>query len=419
MTGISLVALTYTLLGILADTTIIQSQAIHYALRLLHQFFCFALAVSWAATYKISLFRCKTFNVYLLAIFLSSWVADSQAFVLLQFFSICSVVIFSVTITQLDDAYKFNLHRKIIDYTAHIYFITCIIGVALAYIAPRYTYYKDLYGEIARFSGIFSSSGVLGLVSGIVLGYGVLVGFGQQSMGRMRSLLYIGIACWSLLLALTRTHIIASVLAFSIIWFIYSKNKFRSFVLMFGAAVVMFTLYVAVQPSEGLIDYKKNTLLRLENISNAAGRTLIWDEALINFKRRPILGYGLARGGCASFSEQYSYLKRLDRDTESFAIAKDTCVSLHNGYIQAFLDLGIVGGCVYLFMIIYSISCCARYDASPEKKFTLFVLLFLSITNLGESVIFTTSLFPAILYLYFAAYSITSKSKNYLHKVEP
>ncbi|MDO9082569.1 MAG: O-antigen ligase family protein, partial [Humidesulfovibrio sp.] len=363
MTGTSLVVWSFVFLGIIADITIFNPGPIfHYGSRVLYQFICMIFAVHQLAFFKVNIFRHAILNMYLAIIFVSSFVADSQLFVLLQMFSLASIVLFCVAITQSDAAAKSSIHQKIVDCTAHVYFATCFAGLVFAYFAPSHVYYIGPFGGIPRFSGVFSAAGVLGLVSGILLGYAILIGFGQQRMSRSRSAIYVITAASSMLLSLTRTHVIAALCSLAFIVLLYSKKKLNYFLILICILISMFAVYIFKYSDGNFLDYQNSKLVRMENISSAAGRTSIWEEAFKNFIKRPFLGYGLARGGCASFAERSAYAKKIEKDEATIEVLKDTCIELHNGYIQAFVDLGLFGGCVYVYIIISNMFLCFKYD---------------------------------------------------------
>jgi O-antigen ligase len=141
-----------------------------------------------------------------------------------------------------------------------------------------------------------------------------------------------------------------------------------------------------------------NTFARLDSVANLTGRTELWQAAYRGFRDRPWFGYGFTMGGVG-----------LEDDTAVPSDADPTQYSrqtLHNGYIQSVMDAGVIGFFFYLMTLLMAIGRIVRFDSKRRFPEALYVLLFLSIANLGESVVYSGSVFQSLSFWVFAIFAL-------------
>jgi len=72
--------------------------------------------------------------------------------------------------------------------------------------------------------------------------------------------------------------------------------------------------------------------------------------------------------------------------------------TLHNGYIQSLLDTGLSGFVIYITAIYLSLYRVLKYDYNKIYYSIFYVIIFFAISNLGESIIYSTGTFDGSFY---------------------
>jgi O-antigen ligase len=145
---------------------------------------------------------------------------------------------------------------------------------------------------------------------------------------------------------------------------------------------------------------------RLESLENLSGRIYVWQIAFEKVYERPLLGYGLGSGDEA-FKEKES-IRFGNKPSEDMYLKRQRS-SLHNGFVQALLDVGIPG---FLFYTITIIIANIRMLKSNKKEnaAALFGILYFSIINFGQSSILGAATFQGILAWYFIVYGLSQSN---------
>lgn len=114
--------------------------------------------------------------------------------------------------------------------------------------------------------------------------------------------------------------------------------------------------------------------------ASLTGRTDLWDAVLVSISDRPILGYG------------YSGFW-LGWDGASSVIWQQVGWSpphAHNGFLDLFLDLGVIGFSIFMLSYLVALVCALRYwrsNTNPLFLWPLMYLLFMFFYNVTESTI--------------------------------
>ena len=282
---------------------------------------------------------------------------------------------------------------------ANLYFFTvitaytliCIISIVLIKLNPPVVYSRvgnwlDLRAGM-RFSGLFPVSGMMGAASGLLIGFTMF----RKGKWYWRTIaLGSGLVC--LALTQSRTFWVATFATSIIVWWIY-KPRARKI-----QAAVIFLAGVAVVTSMAF-NLKLDTAslekaVRWDSISSLTGRIPLWERSRDAFYNRPIVGYGSAVGSYA-LTDDGDRPIGMKNEREARSIGHET---LHNGYVQSVLDLGMLGLFFYVAIFFVAIRRVYRYDIDRTGGAVLYGVLFMAIGNLGESIVYSASVSHSIVF---------------------
>ncbi len=80
---------------------------------------------------------------------------------------------------------------------------------------------------------------------------------------------------------------------------------------------------------------------------------------------------------------------------------------MHNGYIQSLVDSGVIGTLFYVLVVLLAIRSFYRYDRKRAFPAEFAGLIFLTVANLGEAVIYSASVFSSILFWLLAIFALS------------
>lgn len=370
-----------------------------FVLRGIAQGLCLGYGLLWLLRYAdpSRLLRYAPILAYACVLLLTAFVSSDPVRVVLQVGSLLSVFLFAIAAVESNlgagDASGLMRTTTVLSYT-----VVCAGSILVIWLAPGIAYVTEGIAGGTRFSGLFSQPGMIGAASGLLLGlafFGRLEGGGWTVPVR---LLAVALALVCLALAGARTFWVAAGLALLLTYVFYGRRR------LLGTAaatyVVVIALLAALATGLKVSERQVDRVLRTDSIATLTGRSALWQISAEQFSRRPVLGYGYTLGG----TSLYLYEGRLDRGEGDYlnnlrASAVQT-PSLHNGYIQAFLDSGALGGVIYVLLIGYGILRILRHDRDRRYGAELYVLLFMAVGNLGESLIYSASVFHSILFWY-------------------
>jgi O-antigen ligase len=360
-----------------------------YVLRGLSEGIALAIGAGWVLTHQFHLFakRYVLVFLYLAVLFLTAIVSQRPFFVMLQVMCLGAVILFFIAYHEasaLDrDTSSWNL------FTVGCAFALVCLG-SLVLLAARPQLAFEVTTEGNRFRGLFSEPAMMGAVSGLLIG---LVAFGRFSwliriIGALAA-----VPC--LYLTGSRTSWGAAAVGLLITGMIYIRQK-RAW--MSGLA------FVGVIGSLGLVvlDLKMASetpshVIRSNSIGTLSGRTALWEVALKKYQDSPLLGYGFTTGSDALASDMGDTL------STAFGVAdrsQQKLFSLHSGYIQALLDSGILGATLYIAILGSALWRLFRYDLKRRHGAEMYCLIFFSISNVTDTIIFGAAVFYEVFYWY-------------------
>jgi O-antigen ligase len=186
------------------------------------------------------------------------------------------------------------------------------------------------------------------------------------------------------------------------LWWISKKNRLKilglgGFVLLTG---VLLLSAIGVEKAGMQKGFDK--AVRMQSVSNLTGRLSMWKSALAEFGKRPFFGYGFSVGdeGFRGSGGSRTTLAAMNAGTNQ------TRHTLHNGYLQALLDSGILGFIFYLLIIAKTQTALLSHG---RKRYAtaLFVIIFMAVANMAETVMFTAATEHSVLGWYYVVFALS------------
>lgn len=345
--------------------------------------------------------RNQLFFIFIFITFVSSAFSNYFGYAMMQVISFFSIITFSVVAVEIN-LYNSKVRETFFKTITICYTIVCIISIGALLSMPKLVFQTNIAGGY-RFSGLFGRPGSMGTAAGILVGLSLFGTFRFKHFNIAIKCISIVSAIICLIYTGARTFWIAGIISITIVQLIYYKKRFVYFGILLFFFILTVLFYNALEFEIRKEDRDK--IIRTESIKNLTGRFLLWTEALKKFKKRPILGYGFGVGGAENLIGSKSYIP-------------SKMPTLHSGYIQALVDSGIFGGLFYSFIIVFAIYKIIRYDLYKRYGAECFILIFFTISNIAESVIFTGAKFQSAFYWYTAvfAFSLERMSKKTAQK---
>jgi O-antigen ligase len=336
--------------------------------------------------------------VYLLVLLLAVPFTEFPGFVTMQIGSLMSAIVFAIGYFENRSEPPDQKLKWLMFWIVLVYAIVSALCLILIKIDPTQAYESMFIGDIAgielRFRGLFSKSAQMAAAGGILLGLAMIR---VKSIPLKLSLIVLGLTC--LTLPQCRSFWVAALIAGGATIWLYFRHLRKWIIVSCGALAVLTLSLLAFNVSvdtTGLAAFA-----RVNTISTLTGRTSLWQSAFDGWSQKPLLGYGFTLGGAGlNFGEP------LSPNANPTEISRRT---LHNGYVQSLLDSGLVGLLFYVTTILIAISRICRYDRARQFPEVLYVLLFLSISNGGESVIYSGSVFQSLCFWIFATFAMSLK----------
>ena len=369
-----------------------------YVLRSLSQGMCLAMGVWWLFTRGsvATLQRYWLILAYCGILSGTAFVSADPWRVLLQVLSLTAVTLFFVGFCE--QAQEKPTMQTIAARIATYALLPICVGSLLLYkIAPTLSYDQSVeslaWDNTHRFKGLFGKPGGIAAASGILLGLCVFtqVHWIVRAAGA-------GSAILCMYLTLSRSFWIGSFVALAATLFLYVRRK--GLLLALGIGGLLATLLLVVFLNVNTSTLNQSKAMRSDSLENLSGRTTVWALALTRFWDRPLLGYGYTEGHHAFLYSQHG--RKQDSSGENVGLLRNETFSLHNGYIQALLDSGGLGALVYVALISMAAWRMVWHDTAKVHASALYSLIFLSIANIGETLVYTPATFHATYYWYAA-----------------
>lgn len=264
---------------------------------------------------------------------------------------------------------------------------TFVVSLVLGLAGAPFAY---VYG--GRLEGVYSNPNTLGDLIGLAipLGIGLFV-----STRRWSYLVMLIPTAFALAQCETRTAIVAA--AVGVIWLMIRRGMTRAVRAGLAAIVVIYVGFALSQVLHIPLPSAVAGVVARFNTSGPGGalnsRTVAWHDAITLWEQRPLQGYGF-QAGDALFAHLFG------NGVITFGAAP-----AHNSYLQALLELGIVGA-IPLLIIFFGAVLPASLYASPAHPGSPFVGVVVAgiATQFTESALFGTGQpYPWVFWLAVAA----------------
>ncbi|HUK56211.1 MAG TPA: O-antigen ligase family protein [Nitrospiria bacterium] len=333
---------------------------------------------------------------YLALLLLTSVVSRRPLYVVVQTSSLIATILFFIAYieTQRKEIHK---NKAALMMTALVFTAVCLASLILAYDRPQWVYESTREGY--RFNGLFGKAAMMGAASGILFGLSVL---GRWNWPLRIAGLFVSLPC--LYLTGSRTFWVAAVVALCVTAAFYFKHKrtWTTATIIFAAILPLMMAAADLRISSK----EESQILREKSITNLSGRVTIWNVALAKFWNRPFLGYGFTIGADA-FDNEAQGLKVMKAPGTDAQHQRSFTPTLHDGFIQALLDSGALGAFLYVAIIGYALWALFKRDTARQYGAELYVLIFMSLSNVGETVIFSAAMYSGVLYWYIAIFAMS------------
>lgn len=391
--------------GLLAIALIVKDTAPlgdSYILRGMSEGIALMVGFGWLLTrHRPGLFR-KYILIfaYLVVLLLTITVAERPVYVAFQVISLIAVVLFFVAYVE---SHRDNIekHAAALRMVVLILILICVGSLALFYYRPQLAYDSTVVGN--RFKGLFGKPAMMGAISGLLLGLVVFLKQGAtlRSLGGFAAL-------FCLYLTGSRTFWAAAVLGIFFTAALYFKHKWAWVAITVAFVVLSPVVMMAVDVEISQKD--RSRVLRSDSLEHLSGRTVIWKAAFKKFWDSPSLGYGFTSGSDALKGRNSS--GRIEGTPRYAGLMSNTSFTLHNGYLQALLDSGLLGGFFYMAIIGSALWNLFIYDVEKKHGAEMYSLVFLAVSNFGETVIFSAAVFHAVFYWYLVIFALHLRKEN-------
>lgn len=247
-----------------------------------------------------------------------------------------------------------------------------IATVVLYFVAPVYVMDVTHQGAWRGLSGHKNNFGEYMALSVVLL---LLVRFRQLQWLRF---VFLGMACVLLFLSHSATSLVACALMVAAMpfWRVARlEGKQRVPIYIVGALIFLQAGYFLA----------RNTALLLQMVGRDptfTGRTKLWALILTAIQKHPLLGYGFD-----------TFFTGLKGESLSVLVGAGWLVpAAHNGFLELWLGLGLLGLCVFLYAFIQSFRRAIEYirlEPGPLAFWPVTYLCFFVLHNMGESDLLT------------------------------
>ena len=369
-------------------------------LRFVVQALCLFIGTGWILVNLSGSLISKYWPVfgYILISLISGLMSERMEYALMQTASLAAVLFFAIAYFE-SQRYKPGDSAALYFTTVvFAYIIVCIVSILLIKFG-----HSIVYGRVgdwfdprvgSRFRGLFSSAGMMAAASGLLIGFLL---FNKYKWWWRLPAMASGLAC--LALTQSRTFWVATFVAAVITWWFFKPNSKKFLVAFSFGIAVMGISSMVLDVSINAKEVKKAA--RIDSVENLTGRVPLWEKAMERISKKPLVGYGSAVGSTALHDSSNLISKQNNRDDRS--VGHET---LHNGYLQTVLDLGIIGLLFYVMIFYVALSRVYRRGRSATNGAIFYGLLFMAVGNLGESIIFSAAVSHSVVFWFVATLAL-------------
>jgi O-antigen ligase len=247
-----------------------------------------------------------------------------------------------------------------------------------------------------------SKSSQLGAACGLLLGLTAITR--RPSLAKWPVCL---VALTDLVLTQSRTFWIAGlVAALATMWF-YNRRLLRNASVVVLVGVAMLAPLTALLNTEAAAT-RLQSFARIYSFERLNGRVNIWDDVIASLKKRPLFGFGFTLGSSGLSSQ----LPGQPKDLSIEQLALISRQTIHSGYLQSVMDSGILGSALYLASIITAFWRILTRDIRRQYPEVLFALVFLTVSNAAENVIYSGSVFYSLLFWILAVFTMSLRKAD-------
>jgi len=242
-------------------------------------------------------------------------------------------------------------------------FILCLVGFIRIFLGSDAFVVNQ---GVERYQGIFFGPHALAAPTTLAI---VIIASGFIKQSNLARLTYFFVIGTSLFLTYSRQAYMAGIVGCVLVLLFRVSKAVR-----IRAAIFLFLALITVTPyvSEMGGPISQDTIARGEgdDVMTLTGRTNIWIAATELISEKPFFGYGFGAGGNAL--ESYY----------SAGIAEWRTFNVHNGFLQAILDLGLVGFILFALIFVYFTKACL-FTQSPLRIGIFSVVFIISLVERG------------------------------------
>lgn len=348
---------------------------------------------------------------YITALLISCFFSVAPLYVLLQLASLVAILFFFIAYFEAETDGRGRAICRLIDTTIVCYSIVAVLSLIVIFTHPVIAYGAMENGDAGmeyRFRGLFPKAGMLASAAGLTLG---LIWF--SSRRKFLKLIVMAVCGVCLAMTLSRTFWVAMVVGgLSTYWF-YAKDA-RKWILV--AIVIALPVGYGIKTLDLTPDVSNAKYLRVETITNLTGRVSLWEQGIQAFYRSPYFGYGYTAGASGLKSSAHKNGGENEEDIDANrGIGKTT---LHSGYLQSLLDSGAIGTLFYIAIIAVSLINILRRQDSPHNRAAFYGLMFLTVSNATQNVIYSASVYDSVMFFGLAIFAMSAnkyKSRENAH----
>jgi O-antigen ligase len=150
---------------------------------------------------------------------------------------------------------------------------------------------------------------------------------------------------------------------------------------------------------------------RSYSLKGLNGRSYLWDQAQKGIGESPLIGFGLSMGATGMPENKLSDAWTSSEVSDPAQLSR---VTFHNGYVQSVMDSGVLGTFFYIATMMVALF---RLIADARKEYApaFYAIVFLCVSNLGESVIYSAAMFPSLFFWSCAVFAMSLRrdEKNF------
>lgn len=312
--------------------------------------------------------------LYLVLTLISSIISFYPFYSFIQSVMLCAVVTFTLGCGN----YLVNNYSSKIFYIP--IFLESLVIVMSVFSFLVFGSSVTIEGGVTRLHGFVGESATLSMICALNI---CLVFFVIKNKAIKWMLIIVSFYC--LLLTGSRGALIALIATAVCGYCLYYGSWKKSLLILAGIGMVISFFYV------GFLTFR-GQYIRNESLLNLSGRTTMWSVAIPAAIKKP-LGFGYCLGGLAMADPRAQSVNMSVDKTQTLSTLltppKNATATLHNGYVQALGDSGLLGFIVYLSVYIQGVYFIVKTQS--DKKIVLFSCIFIlfSIGNFVESIFFS------------------------------